>query len=461
MENIFDKIIDDLMTVNEYINNFVWGVPMLILIFAVGIYFTVRLNFVQFKNISRIYKETIKKSFDKSDDKHIKGELSSFQAAMVSISAIVGSGNIAGIATAIVIGGPGVIVWMIIAALIGMATKFAEITLGVKYREIQDDGSVKSGTMYYLDKGLGKHWLGILFAFLIIPCSFVISGLVDSNTIALTVLERYSIPTWITGTIMASLAGIIIFGGVKRVGQVCEKIAPFMAAAYILMGLAVIVFNITDVPSAIVDIVKAAFNPRAVTGGAVGSIFIVMRYGIARGIFSNEAGLGTAAMAHSGAKVEHPIQQAMWGPVEVFLDTIIIGTITALTVVLSGLYTSGLDGAALTMRAFDKLLPFNIGGIACFGSVLLFGFSCLISYYTYAEKAGEYVWGKECKPYIKILWVIFIFVGSQVSLGLVWELADTLNGLMIIPNLIGLILLSKEVIYLKNEYFDKNKRSKL
>ena len=455
MSNLINNFLGILYTVNNFINDIVWGIPMMILIFAVGIYFTFKLDFMQFKKAKAILKGTIVKAFKKKDDHHEKGELTSFQAAMVSISAIVGSGNIAGIATAIVVGGPGVIVWMILAAFIGMATKFAEIVLGIKYREINPDGTVNGGTMYYLDKGVGKHWLGVLFTLLMIPCCFVISGLVDSNTIALTVLERYAIPTWITGLVMATLAGIIIFGGVKRVGRACELISPFMCAAYILAGISVIILNLNEVPSALALILEAAFNPRAVTGGAIGSIFIVMRYGIARGIFSNEAGLGTAAMAHSTAKVNHPVEQAIWAPVEVFLDTVLIGTITALTVVLSGLYTSGLDGAALTMRAFDAMLPHNIGGIACFGAVMLFGFSCLISYYTYAEKAASYIWGPKCKLPIRILWVIFIFIGAQISLGLVWELADTLNGLMIIPNLIGLVFLSKEVIKLKKEYFNE------
>lgn len=453
---LINKFLELLYNVNNFINDIVWGVPMMILIFGVGIYFTFKLDFIQFKKIKTIFKETIVKAFKKKDESSDKGELTSFQAAMVSISAIVGSGNIAGIATAIVIGGPGVIVWMIVAAFIGMATKFAEITLGIKYREVNKDGSVNGGTMYYLDHGVGKHWLGVLFTLLMIPCCFVISGLVDSNTIALTVLERYAVPTWITGAIMATLAGIIIFGGVKRVGRACELISPFMCGAYILAGLLVIFLNISSLPSALATIIEAAFNPRAITGGAVGSIFMVMRYGIARGMFSNEAGLGTAAMAHCTAKVDHPVEQALWAPIEVFLDTVVIGTITALTVVLSGLYTSGLDGAALTMRAFDALLPGSLGGLACFGSVMLFGFSCLISYYTYAEKAASYIWGSKCKLPIRILWVIFIFIGAQVSIDLVWELADTLNGLMIIPNLFGLVFLSKEIIKLKKEYFKEN-----
>lgn len=443
-----------LYKINDFVNGIVWGVPMLMLIFFVGIYYTIRLNFVQFTKVGIIFRETVVKVFKKKDVvKPAKGELTSFQAAMVSVSAIVGSGNIAGVATAIVMGGPGAIVWMIVAAFVGMASKFAEIALGMKYRETKEDGTVSGGAMYYLEKGLGKRWLGVLFSALVIPFAFVISGIVDTNTIALTVYERYMVPTWATGIVLALLTAIIIFGGVKRIGHVCEVISPFMGGAYILAGIAIICFNLPAVPGAVAEIVTAAFNPRAATGGIVGSIFVCMRYGVARGIYSNEAGLGTAAMVHSGAKVNHPIEQAMWGPVEVFLDTVLIGTITALAVVMSGLWSSGLDGAALTMRAFDALLPGNIGGVICLGAVILFGFSCLISYYTYAERAGEYIWGPKCKKIIKAFWILAILIGSQTTLGFAWDLADTLNGLMIIPNLIGLMILSNEVVKLKKEYF--------
>lgn len=446
-----------LYEINDFVNGIVWGVPMLILIFSVGVYFTVRLGFVQFLHPVFLLKQTIIKAFQKKDDeKPAPGELTSFQAAMTSVSAIVGSGNIAGIATAIVLGGPGALFWMIVAALFGMASKFAEITLGIKYREFNQDGTVKGGAMYYIEKGLHQKWLASVFAFLVIPFAFVISGVVDTNTIALTLNDRFHVPTLVTGITLAVLVGIIVFGGVKRVGYVCSLVAPFMGGAYIIAGLAIIVLNITEVPAAVAEIIRSAFLPTSLAGGAVGTIFLSMKNGVARGMYSNEAGLGTAAMIHSGAKVNHPCEQGVWGPVEVMLDTILVCTISALAIVMSGLWNTGeYDGASLTVAAFEKMLPGSLGAYVCLGAVVLFGFSCLISYYTYAEQASEYLFGEKSKIVIRVLWVVAIFVGSQTTLGFVWDLADTFNGLMIIPNLIGIVLLSNEVVRLKKQYFSK------
>ena len=449
-----EKIMAVLETVNGWVNNFVWGVPVLLLILGTGIFYTIRLGFLQFRHPAFLFKETVVKAFRKKDSpEHKPGEVTSFQAAMTSVGAIVGSGNIAGVSTALVLGGPGALVWMILAALFGMATKFAEIALGIRYREIYKDGTVGGGAMYYLAKGLKQHWLGILFAALVIPYAFVISAVVDTNTIALTLNDRYSLPLWVTGLVLAILAAVVIFGGVKRIGRASEIIAPFMGGMYILAGLAVIFLHLPQVPAALWTVLKGAFEPQAVTGGAVGSIFVCMRYGIARGVFTNEAGLGTSAMAHGAAGVDHPGRQGMWGIFEVFALSV---TVTALTVVLSGLLnTTDLDGAVLTMRAFEAMLPGSIGGIVCTASVVLFGFSCLISFYTYAERAAVYIFGEKSRIVVKLLWVAMIVVGSQTTLGFAWDLADTINGLMIIPNLVGLILLSGEVVKLKNEYFGR------
>ena len=444
-----------LMQINSWVNNIVWGVPVLLLILGTGIFYTIRLGFFQFRNPVFLFKETVLKAFKKKDPEDRKpGEMTSFQAAMTSVGAIVGSGNIAGVATAIVLGGPGSLVWMVLAALFGMATKFAEVTLGVKYREINKDGSIGGGAMYYLAKGLKAKWLGILFSILVIPYAIVISAVVDTNTISLAVHDWFQVPTWVTGAVLAVAAAIIIFGGITRVGKASEIIAPFMGGMYILAGIAVIFLNLPQLPEALVQIIQGAFNPQAITGGAVGSIFVVMRYGIARGIYSNEAGLGTAAMVHCGAKVDHPVEQGVWGAVEVFLDTVLVCTVTALTIVLSGLWNTGLDGAVLTMRAFEAMLPGTIGAWICLLSIVLFGFTCLISFYTYAERASVYIFGEKSKFIVKVIWVIMIFVGSQTTLGFAWDLADTINGLMIIPNLIGLLLLSGQVAKLKKEYFN-------
>ena len=451
---MWNSILDAIVSVNDAINDFVWGVPCLVLLIGTGLYYTIRLGFMQFRHPVFLFKETVVMAFRKKDEPNrAPGELTSFQAAMTSVGAIVGSGNIAGVATAIVVGGPGAVFWMLLAALIGMATKFAEVTLGVKYREVREDGSVGGGAMYYLAKGLKQKWLGILFSFLVIPYAFVISAVVDTNTIALAMEDQFTIPTWITGVVLAAAAGIIIFGGIKRIGRASEIIAPFMGGAYILAGIFVVILHLPQVPGAIGQIVRGAFDPAAVTGGAIGSMFIAMRYGFARGIFSNEAGAGTAAMVHCGAQVEHPVEQGLWGAVEVFLDTVLVCLVSALTVVLSGLWNTGLDGAVLTTRAFEMMLPGKIGAYICLGAIFLFGFSCLISFYTYAERAAVYIFGYKSRFWVKLIWVGMIFVGSQTTLGFAWDLADTINGLMIIPNLIGLLLLSGEVVKLKKEYF--------
>ena len=452
--SVWDSVFEAIVNINGAINDFVWGVPCLVLLIGTGLYYTVRLGFMQFRHPVFLFKETVLKAFKKKDDENTApGELTSFQAAMTSVGAIVGSGNIAGVATAIVMGGPGAVFWMILAALIGMSTKFAEVTLGVKYREVREDGSVGGGAMYYLAKGLKQKWLGILFSFLVIPYAFVISAVVDTNTMALAVESELAVPTWITGVVLAALTAIIIFGGIKRVGRASEIIAPFMGGAYILAGIMVIILNLPQVPGAIVQIIRGAFDPAAITGGAVGSLFIAMRYGVARGIFSNEAGVGSAAMVHCGAKVEHPVAQGLWGAVEVFLDTVLVCFVSAITVVLSGLWDTGIDGAVLTMAAFEKMLPGKIGSYICLGAIILFGFTCLISFYTYAERAAVYIFGTKSRFWVKLLWIGMIFLGSQTTLGFAWDLADTINGMMIIPNLIGLLLLSNQVVKLKKEYF--------
>ena len=446
---------ETIIAVNDWLNGIVWGVPLLVLIFATGLYFTVRLGFVQFLHPRTLFRETIVKAFRKKDQgTSAPGELTSFQAAMTSVSAIVGSGNIAGVATAIAAGGPGALFWMIVAAFVGMASKFAEITLGVRYREFNQDGSVSGGAMYYLSKGLHQKWLGVVFAVLVIPFAFMISGVVDTNTIALTLYDKFSVPTLATGIVLAVIVAVIVFGGIKRVGYACSVVAPFMGIAYLLGGLLIIILNITSLPGAVVEIVKDAFTPTALAGGTMGTVFLAMKNGVARGIYSNEAGLGTAAMVHSGARVNHPVEQGVWGPIEVFLDTIVVCTISALAIVMSGLWKTGeYEGASLTLAAFEKLLPGSFGGYIVLGAVILFGFSCLISYYTYAETAATYLFGTRSKSVIKILWVISILVGSQTTLGVAWDIADTINGLMIIPNLIGILLLSNEVVKLKKEYF--------
>ncbi|NLV28745.1 MAG: sodium:alanine symporter family protein [Erysipelotrichaceae bacterium] len=450
---------DTVLTVNDTINGLIWGPFAILLLMGTGLYLGIRLGFLQFTHIRFVVSRTLGRAFSKkwrAKSKDSEGDITSFQAAMTAVAAVVGSGNVAGVATAVVMGGPGALFWMWVAALIGMCTKFSEITLGIKFREIDKDGNVVGGPMYYLKNGLHQKWLGVIFAILTIPAGLVISAVVDTNTMTIALQEKIDLPSFVIGIIFVVLTGIVIIGGIKRIGEVCEIIAPFMGAAYILSGLVIIFTNFTEVPHAFGQIFEAAFNPEAGLGGVAGtSVWMVMRYGMARGIFSNEAGLGTGAIVHASAKVDHPCQQALWAPVELCIDTLLVCSVTGLTIVMSGLWTVGeeLSGSALTMAAFDSLLPGKVGGFIVLGAVLLFGYSCLITWYYYVEKALEFLFGEKSKPVSKVLWLVFIIVGSVSSLGFVWDLADTTNGLMMIPNLIGLLFLSNKVVKLKKEYF--------
>ncbi|MGO1470366.1 MAG: alanine/glycine:cation symporter family protein [Tissierella sp.] len=444
---------DRLIEINDIVNDIVWGVPSILLILGTGLFLTYKLNFVQFRNIRFLFKNTLGAMREGPKEKSV-GDVTSFQAAMMSVSAIVGSGNIAGVATALIIGGPGALFWMMVAAIIGMATKFSEIALGVAYRKTNPDGSVSGGPMYYISEGLGQKWLGVLYAIFSIFVAFAISAVVDTNVMVSVLNETFNVPVLYSGITIAILAGIVIFGGFSRIGRVSEILAPFMGGAFILAGFFGIILNINLLPSAIVEIVRGAFDPAAVTGGAVGGVFIVVRYGMARGMFSNEAGLGTAAMVQSGAQVSHPIEQAIWGPVEVFLDTMVVCAISALTIVMSGLWGTGeYFGANLTVEAFNTMIPG--AGYIVIGAVILFGFSCLITFYTYVERSIEFMAdSKKYETIVRIFWILAIIFGAISHESFVWDLADTFNGFMILPNLIGILFLHKEVVKLKDEYYN-------
>ncbi len=440
--------------INDWLNNLVWGPYMIALLVGTGIFLTVRLGFIQVVDFKIIMKNTVGKMFRKSDG--VDGDLTSGQAGLTAIAAVVGTGNIAGVATAIAIGGPGAVFWMWISAFFGMATKFSEIALGVKYREKKEDGSIAGGAMYYLDKGLHSKFLSYFFCVMVIITYFIMGAVVDTNSVALSVQEQWGIKPVITGVVLAAMTGVVILGGIKRMGQVCEFLTPFMGGIYILTGIMVLALNIDKVPGAFELIFKSAFKPVAATGGFAGAALgQIIKIGFARGLFSNEAGMGSSPIIHSSAQVNHPVEQAIWGVAEVFIDTTLICTITAITIIISGEWTTGISGVALTMRAFNTTLPGNIGSYVVLGSALLFGYSCLISVNYYCERAGEYLFGQKCIKPIRYLWIVFIVIGSMGGLEFVWSLADTANGLMAIPNLIGLIFLSGTVVKLKKEYFDK------
>lgn len=452
---------DKIYSINDKLNEIVWGPYMIFLLVGVGIFLTIRLKGIQFGKFGYIVKNTIGKAFKNSEG---EGSISSAKAGLTSIAAVVGTGNIAGVATAVAIGGPGAVFWMWVSAIFGMATKFSEITLGIYFREKKDDGTYSGGAMYYIEKGIHSKLLAGFFSVMVIIAYFVVGAIVDTNSICISVHTQFGIPTIATGIAFSILTAIVILGGITRIGDVCQWLTPFMCGIYVIAGLAVIVLNIREVPSAIGEIFKGAFTPAGATGGFAGTTFMIMvTKGMARGLFSNEAGLGSSTIIHSSAIVKHPVEQGIWGATEVFVDTLVVASITGLAIVISGAWKTGLDGAALTMKAFEMALPGKIGSYIVMLSAILFGYSCLISANYYCEKAAEYLFGKHSAIPIRIVWCIFIIIGSIGGLKFVWDLADTCNGLMAIPNLVALLVLSPIVVRLTKEYFQqvKNKNGKL
>jgi AGCS family alanine or glycine:cation symporter len=440
-----------LMKINDTINGLVWGPYMLVLIVGTGIYFTVRTNFVSIAKFGYVMKNTIMKMFDKT--KVGEGEITPFQALATALAATVGTGNIAGVATAIAIGGPGAVFWMWVSALFGMTTKFAEVVLAIKYREKKEDGRFVGGPMYYISKGLGMNWLAVLFAIFGAIAAFGIGNMVQANSVAASMEATFGINKLVTGIILAIIAAAVILGGLKRIAQVTERLVPFMAVFYIIGALVIIIINIGKLPAAFGQIFGAAFTGTAAVGGFAGStIMMAARYGVARGVFSNEAGLGSAPIAHAAATTDHPVRQGMWGIFEVFADTLVICSLTAISILVTGVWTSGKTGAALTTMAFNKGLP-GPGGVIVAIGILLFAFSTLLSWAYYGERCAEYVFGSKINMAYRIIWIPLIVVGAIGGLEFIWSLADTLNGLMAIPNLIGLLGLSGVVFQLTKEFF--------
>ncbi len=449
---------DLIYSANDWLNGIVWGPYMIFLLVGVGVYLTIRMGFLQILKFPYMWKNTVGKSFAKSEG---DGQISSAKAGLTSIAAVVGTGNIAGIATAVATGGPGAIFWMWVAAFFGMATKFSEITLGIHYREKRSDGSYAGGAMYYISKGLHQKWLAVFFSIMVIVAYFVIGAVVDTNTMCLSIKEQFGIKPLYSGIILSLLTAVVILGGIKRIGDVCQFLTPIMAGIYVLAGISIIILNIDKVPAAFAEIIEGAFTPRGVAGGATGTgIMAMITIGMARGLFSNEAGMGSSPIIHASAQVKHPVEQGIWGAVEVFIDTIIIATITGLSIVISGTWASGKSGAALTMYAFNEALPGNIGGYIVLISAILFGYSCLITANYYCERSADYLLGNKSVVPIRIAWCIFIIIGSVGGLEFVWSLADTANGLMAIPNLIALLFLSPVVVKLYREYFNNVKKEK-
>lgn len=435
------------------INDFVWGIPLLILLVGTGIYLTFRLGFLQIKTLPYALKLAFSKS---AQDQKSKGDISHYQALTTALAATVGTGNIAGVATAVVLGGPGAVFWMWITAIVGMATKYAEAILAVKYRVENKDGTMSGGPMYYLERGLNAKWLGVLFALFGAIAAFGIGNMAQSNSVADVLNSTFNVPNILTGVIIVFAAGLVIVGGIKVIGKVTAYFVPIMAIFYVFGGLAIIIANYELVPDALGLIFTYAFSGEAVAGGTIGT---VIRYGVARGVFSNEAGLGSAPIAAAAAKTDYPGRQALVSMTQVFIDTIIICSITGITIVMAGLYNTGLDGADLTSQSFAHFFGTTGSYIVAIG-LLFFAFSTVLGWSYYGEKCFGYLTNNRGMIYYKVLFLIFIFIGAVAKLGTVWTFADIMNGLMAFPNLIGLLGLSGIVIAETKRFLEvaKNER---
>ena len=453
--------------VNDVVNNFIWGVPAMICIIGVGLYLTIRTNFLQIRKFPYAIKTTIGRMFRKKDASD--GSLTPFQAVCTALAATVGTGNISGVAGAIAIGGPGAVFWMWISALLGMCTKFAEVTLAVHFREINANGELVGGPMYYIKNGLSKKWqiLAILYSAFGVLTVFGTGNATQVNTITTaidTALINFNIIpesasktlNLVLGIVIMLLVGMVLLGGIKRIGSVSEKLVPFMALLYIVLAIGVVVLNFERVPAVFHDIVYGAFNPAAVTGGVIGSFFLSLKKGVSRGIFSNEAGLGTGSIAHACADTSKPVKQGMFGIFEVFADTIVICTLTALVILVSGVPVNygAAAGAELTISGFTSTYG---NWISVFTAVAMccFAFSTIIGWGLYGARCIEFLFSeKVVKPFM-IAYSLVAIIGATVDLGLLWSIAETFNGLMAIPNLIGIFLLSGTAIALTKEYFAK------
>lgn len=426
---------------------------MLVLLVGTGFWLTFALRGLQFtKLLHSLYLALIKRKEDTDEP----GDITHFQALMTALSATVGTGNIAGVATAIAAGGPGALFWMWVTGLVGMATKYSEAVLAVKYREVDENGEMSGGPMYYISKGLNLPWLGALFAAFASIAAFGIGNMVQSNSVADAVQATFNVHPAITGVVLMVCTAAVILGGIKNIGRVTGVLVPIMIVLYVLGAMAIILLNVGQVPAAIALIVKQAFTPTAATGGFAGAtVMLAIRMGVARGVFSNESGLGSAPIAAAAAQTKHPVSQALVSMTQTFIDTILVCTMTGLVLILTNTWSSGQTGAELTTVAFQSGIP---GGayIVTVG-LILFAYSTILGWSYYGEKSIEYLFGvRAVKPY-RIVFVLFVGLGAVAKLNLVWNLSDTFNGLMAIPNLVGLLLLTPVVVKETRSYFNKKR----
>lgn len=462
-------MLETIEKINGVLNNFIWGVPAMVCIIGVGIFLTVKTRFIQVRKFKLAFTSILGKIFDKSEV--TEGAMSPFQAVCTALAGTVGTGNIAGVAGAVAIGGPGAVFWMWCSAFLGMCTKFAEVTLAVRFREKNKNGEYVGGPMYYIKNGLDKKWLWLAFAYALfgVLTVFGTGNATQVNTIVTSInsallnfgiisQSNVSQISLILGIVIAALVAMVLLGGIKRIGQVAEKLVPFMALLYILLGLGVVYINFHKIPMVFRSIFYGAFSPSAVTGGAVGSMIISLRKGVSRGIFSNEAGLGTGSIAHACADTDEPVKQGLFGIFEVFVDTIVICTLTALVILCGNEAVSyGVAaGAELTISGFVSVYG-NWVSIFTAVSLCCFAFSTIIGWGLYGSRFVEFLVGEKwVRPFL-VIYSFVAVIGATLNLGLLWDIAETFNGFMMIPNLIALFLLSKVFIKLVKDYFPSGK----
>ena len=434
------------------INDIVWGPPMLVAILGTGLFLQLRLQFMPITQIAAGFKMIWRGRTPSAD---APGEISPYAALMTALAATVGTGNIAGVATAIALGGPGALFWMWMTALVGMATKYAEVLLAVHYREKDEKGEYVGGPMYAIKNALGRRWrwLGSAFALFGGLAGFGIGNMVQSNSVTQVLQVNFGVNPWVSGVAMMLLTGFVLLGGIKRIGTVAEKLVPAMCIAYIAISLVVLAIYVDQIPAAFALIFHSAFNPTAATGGFAGAaIMLAMRYGVARGIFSNEAGLGTAGIAQAAGQTKSSVESGLIGMMGTFIDTIIVCSMTGLVLIVTGAWNSGLKGAALSSSAFAMAFP-GFGEYLLAIPLAVFAFTTILGWSYYGEKCWEYLLGSASEKPYRILWTLFVLMGSVTQLDFVWLVADTLNAFMAVPNLIALLLLSPVVVKLTQDYF--------
>ena len=445
-------------TINTAVNGVVWGPIMLTLLIGAGLYLSIKTKFLQFGKFGYMLKNTILGLFSKNQHQKDASGVSPFQAVATAMAGTIGTGSIAGLATAIVSGGPGAVFWMWISALLGMVTKYSEIVLSLKYREKNETGQWVGGPMYYIKNGLNLKWLAAAFAIFAMLACLGTGNATQSNSIAVALESTVGVNPYITGIVLTVIAAAVILGGMRRIASVNEKLVPFMAVSYVACAVLALLFNIKQVPAAFALIFREAFNFKAAAGGAAGyGIMLAIHYGFSRGIFSNEAGLGSAPIAHAASSTKSPVQQGLWGMFEVFFTTIIICTLSALVILTSGIWETGtVQGSALSIASFNAIFP-GVGGVIVTLATVFFAVSTILGWAYYGEVSMEYLShnSKTAVLIYRILYILFVFVGAVGNLDLIWSISETMNGLMAIPNLIGIIGLSKVIKTTTKDHFDR------